>query len=121
MGLSDAIKDAVGAAFSAIADLATQMTYVSIAPGGYVPSAGSTFSARTEYVTTGIIVDYKDKELDGDRIRRGDRKVLLEQSKLSPIPNLGDQIEVESSVYNILQIEQDPVGATWTFQVRVNE
>lgn len=121
MGLSDAMKDAVGAAFSAIADLATQMTYVSIVPGGYVPSAGVAFPARTEHITTGIIVDYKDKELDGDRIRRGDRKVLLEQSKLSPTPNLGDQIEVEDLIYNILQIEQDPIGATWTFQVRINE
>ena len=123
MGLDDAIRDAVGSAFTAIADLATQLTYVVVTPGVYVPDAGTSFPPNTEHSTEGIILNYQDREFDGDRIRRGDRKILIEQAELTPIPNLGDRIEVTATglSYNIIQLKQDPVSATWTFQVRINE
>ena len=121
MGLSDAIKGAAGAALTAIADLATQMTYVSVTPGVYVPDAGTNFDPTVEYSITGIIVNYKDREFDGDRIRRGDRKIIIEQASLTPIPNLSDRIEVGEIRYNILRIEQDPAEAIWILQVRTNE
>lgn len=68
----------------------------------------------------GIIDDYTNREIDGTRVRTGDKKILIIGKSLSPllVPKPGDDVTIEGSTYRIIRVKRDPAAATYTCQSR---
>lgn len=99
-----------------------EATLKSVAEG--TRTAGNLAAGRaltfTDHVTEGILSDYTDFQVDGTRIRRGDRKVLLlAKPLLAVVPKTEDQIVIEGATFNVINIERDPAAATYECQVRL--
>lgn len=123
MGLKTAIANAVSSGFNALGTssndgLQTLITYTQVTKGAYSPTTGTTDNTTSD--TTFDVVYYKvrDKEVDGIKIRINDIRVIFPQSRISFEPSHNDYITLNSVKMEIVQISQDPAGATYTLFVR---
>lgn len=68
----------------------------------------------------GFIEDYRDKDIDGTLVKKGDRKITLIANTFPglPIPVQGNKITIENATYTITgPVKRDPAAATYTCQV----
>ena len=95
-------------------------TLFSVTP--QTPASGNVIapSTPTQHACKGFIDDYKDSQIDGTIIRKGDRKVTILGATISPsvAPKTNDQILIEESTYDVQEVKRDPAGATYELQVR---
>jgi hypothetical protein len=91
----------------------------------YDPSTGTTTGGMVTYAGRGVFGSYLAKEIDGSLIQTTDVKLLILQNELfvsvaglptstSAEPKIGDVIGGK----RVLNVGQDPAGATWTVQLR---
>lgn len=91
----------------------------------YDPSNGTTTGGTVTYTGRGVFGSYLAKEIDGSLIQTTDEKLLILQNELfisaaglpttTPAePKIGDTIASK----RVLNVSQDPAGATWTVQLR---
>lgn len=74
-----------------------------------------------EYSCRGVLEDYDDRQIDGELILRGDRKVLLLGKSIgggAVEPKPGDQVTIEGRTFSVIGVTRDPAAATYTLQVR---
>lgn len=93
-------------------------------------ATGGTYDAATGTVTgasnsdesvTGLFIAYKNTEVDGSNIQRGDRKALLPASGLVKVPQINDQLLGEGdtvSVVSVQEINANGVPIVYVCQVR---
>ncbi|MGF6125145.1 hypothetical protein QF019_000334 [Pseudomonas frederiksbergensis] len=109
-GLADAVKPVAGARKVV---------------GEYDPGTGTAPEVTTTYGGRGVFGSYLAKEIDGSLIQTTDEKLLILQNELLimvdgvpmamiSVPKIGDIIGGKRA----LNVSQDPVGATWTIQLR---
>lgn len=98
-GLADAIKPFTGSRQGA---------------GVYNPATGEVESTITTYTGRGIFAGYKAQEIDGTLILSSDEKLTALQSETTDAPQVGDTVNGK----RVEAVGQDPVGATWTVQLR---
>ncbi len=97
-------------------------TLTSVTPG---TRTGGSLTAGTNPTTTthtakGFLEDYKDFQIDGTIVQRGDRICVLLGASINPavVPTAGDRVNIESEDFNIVNVGRDPAAATYTMQVR---
>jgi hypothetical protein len=64
--------------------------------GTYDAATGAAIMTEQVLTMNGVVTDYKSSELDGDTIKRGDKRVLLSASGQSKEPLVGDEILIDS-------------------------
>lgn len=74
-----------------------------------MPWLGST-GDDTELVVTAVFGTYKSEEADGDAVRRGDKKVLIDADIGTDLRNY-DQIKEGSDVWHIVDYDEVAPGA----------
>jgi hypothetical protein len=81
---------------------------------------GGTNPTTTSHTAKGFLDDYKDFQIDGTIVQRGDRMVVLLGASIDPaaVPTAGDRVTIEGESFNIVNVERDPAAATYTMQVR---
>lgn len=91
----------------------------------YDPSTGTTTGGTVTYAGRGVFGNYLAKEIDGSLIQTTDEKLLILQNELfisaTGVPNLTraePQIGDTIGGKRVLNVSQDPAGATWTVQLR---
>lgn len=100
-----------------IAQFGRQMTIRKQVVGKY--SAGRAPVREQPYQATGVSLDYSQREIDGTRIRIGDRRVLLAVGGFSA-PNTGDEIEIGCSLHRIVDMRPlDPGGTVVLYDLQV--
>jgi hypothetical protein len=64
--------------------------------------------------------DYRDSQIDGTTIKRGDRRVLLLGDTIAggAVPQPSDKITAEGKMYDVVNVTRDPDAAAYTCQVR---
>lgn len=74
----------------------------------------------TTHTCKGFVDDYKDSQIDGTIIKKGDRKVTLLGATIAPAvaPKTNDKVTIEGDTYDVQNVERDPAGATYELQVR---
>jgi hypothetical protein len=83
-------------------------------------SDGQAASFR-RYNFRGIQTDYKTTEIDGTRVIRGDKRVLIIGGTLPSgiVPGPDDEVEIEGRTLRIVALERrDPAAATYVVQAR---
>lgn len=94
--------------------------------GGYNPKTGKTEPiVVTEFVSSGIRVNYKESNYNNSTIQYGDFQVylspVLSDGGETPRPNIGDAIKFLDTlvkVINISPFNDNGVGCGWKLQVR---
>ena len=122
MGLRETIQSAVVTAFSAVGNIAEDVTYRRKKRDEiiYSEATGSVTEVFEGYPDTSVIfTDYEQKEVDGDNIKSTDKKVLLPGSSIDFEPKQDDQIvKSDGEVWDIKGAETDPVQGLWILQAR---
>lgn len=98
-------------------------TLHSIVPG--TPGADLTAGnnpVTTDHACKGFVDEYSEKLVDGNRIRAGDKKILLIGNSINggaTVPKAGDGVTIEGERYDIVGVPQrDPAAATYVLQGR---
>lgn len=82
----------------------------------YDPTEGT----PTDYAVTFVVEDYKNDEIDGTRILKTDKKVLLARKALSVEPTTSDLIAVGGIFHAIIHVKPlSPGGTVLTWEVQV--
>lgn len=119
MGLRATIATALGAGFTALGDIKKTMSYKAFgASSSYNPDTSALTTVETTTTITGVVSQYDKREIDGESIRPNDQKILLQQSLLSAAPTINDRVVIDGISWAVIDMRQDPAGATWTLQVR---
>jgi hypothetical protein len=130
MGIKETVAAGVDAAFSAIGNLTTAVTYKYYSPAPSYDPATATLPApaATIAISKALILNYKKSEIGTFKagvpvpveIRPQDRKVKIRASEFGAVvPALTDRIDLAvGETWNIVRIELDPTGSLYTFQVR---
>lgn len=87
----------------------------------YTPATGKVNLTQYRFAVTPMIMGYAAKEIDGERIRLGDEKILVKATELSALtPSLDDFIiETATAVRrDVIAWVKDATGSLWTFQCR---
>lgn len=83
----------------------------------YNPTPG----APEDHAVTIVVLDYKDTEVDGTRIRATDKRVLLARSDLAIAPALSDQLFIGYEPHALIEVQPLSPGGTvlmWELQAR---
>jgi len=67
--------------------------------GTVTPGTTQTHQAK------GVVVNYRNEEIDGTKIRRGDRLCVIEAKSLSIVPNTDDRVEANNTAYTVEDVE----------------
>lgn len=115
--------DIAGLIADAMGDDLIPGTLTKVTPGTRDPAAlaGGTRPSSRSYQFSGIVEDYRDSQIDGTNIVRGDRRVLILAGTLQRgiRPEGSDKVKIEGVEYYIVGVPaRDPATATYSCQVR---
>lgn len=88
--------------------------------GGY-DAVSDTYTQSTEvnYTGRGVFDSYNQEEIQSSQIDITDVKLWCLQAEVDALPAVDDEITRASGwVGRVISIEQDPVSAGWTIQLR---
>lgn len=84
--------------------------------------SGGTSSTPKKFTAQGFVEEYKDSQIDGEVVVRGDRKVVILGATVSPAgaPAPGATVTVDEETTTIVEdgVTSDPARATYVCQVR---
>ena len=115
-------KQLVASGFGIAASLQVACTFHRITANNFDPA---TLEAGVTDTTTAINVlfgSFKQKEVDGVNVRRGDKRLLIRQSELAAQPQANDYITENASgtKWLIVGIEFDPTESLWRVHGRAH-
>lgn len=105
-------------------DLADQIvlagTYTHTTAGNYDPSLGTISPTVETASVNALLASYKASEIDGVKIKVGDRKAVLKASELTGITSvrLDDTLTVGGEKWQVVDFIKDPTGTVYQMQVR---
>lgn len=94
--------DIAAGATEALAEAGAPIVLVRVTEGAYDPATGAAALTETRIDTIGAQFAYRSSEIDGDTVRRGDRRVLLVPAVA---PAVGDVIEFGASKLRVISVE----------------
>ncbi len=124
MALLDDIAQIIGDAVPG-AGLTRPATLIKVTEGISSPGqvSGGSNPVTQAYAAQGIVGDYRDAQIDGTSILKGDRQVRLFGTTIAnrKIPVPGDRIIIEGQTLTIVAdgVTRDAAGACFVCQCRV--
>jgi len=116
MGLRDELTADIAEAFDEdLADAVTQFTGTRVVQTGEPdPITQEVPTETVTYTGRGVFGGYDENVIDGLQILRTDTKITALQAEVTNTPLIGDQI----NGMKVINVKQDPAGATWAIQAR---
>ena len=109
----------MGAALTALGDIPVTAVFSRTTTGAFNPVTGTYATATlATHSCTGVLADYKQGLIDGTLIQTGDLELTFRQAALGITPTTNDKVTADGTSYSIINIAQDPAGATWVLQLR---
>lgn len=122
MGLDAVFQNAARTAFGVFKDVVTSVRYETVATTTYDASSGVVSAHGFAGIVSVIFSKYRRQQVDGDRIKPQDVKVLVLPDQLPAVPRADDKfhvVEANCSVtYRILDSSVDPATALYIMQAR---
>lgn len=124
--LGNIARSVVGTAFSLAGEIVASMSYFQHKPVDYNPETGEVpivtsdpGSTVTGTTVNPIVGGYSQKETDGQTIRVGDEKLIVQASELAGIVPIMDDYFLAGSVKRlVLSAKLDPTGTVYIFHTR---
>lgn len=123
MGLKTAIAKAVEAGFNAMGSsdrdgIQTSMEYVRLTKGDYNPMTGKAEDKEERYTFDVVFYKVRDREVDGEKVKINDIRVVFPRARLPLVPNSDDHIFLRGKRMEIVNEILDPAEATYILFVR---
>ncbi len=71
-----------------------------------------TASGSDDYTVKGLFTNFSKMDIDGELIKRSDKRVLIAASSLSQAPDTDDKITDGTDVFNVINTEELKPGDT---------
>jgi hypothetical protein len=113
--------DVPGIVGAGLDGLAVDATLHVVTQGSRTPGdlGGGLNPTEADVGCRGYETDYEDSEIDGRKILRTDRRVVIFASSLgATIPKKDDKVTIGGTEYRIHAVNRDPAGATYHLQAR---
>lgn len=109
MSILAQLRSGLDAAWAALGDAKTTVTYGAVARGNYNPATGAVSQSQTSTVIEAGLVDYKAEQRSGTDIRSGDRRALIRAKDLTTRPQTGDYLtEADGTKWTVVSVQGDP-------------
>jgi len=117
----------VKTAFARLADLTESITYRVAGTSSYNTATGAVAQPYTDLAAKAFVVAYRDRQVDGIRIRTGDRQLVIERlaleaaaaaASIALAPKLNDRIVWSGKTWVPVHIDEDPTKAVLIIQMR---
>lgn len=96
-------------------------TLIKVTEGAYDPATSSSAPATVSLAANVAVFDYKDRDIDGERVQRGDRRVLMSPD-VQQAPEVGDKVNIQSVVYQVIDvITVSPGGIPVLYKIQVRK
>lgn len=120
MSFRDDIQEAIQAGIGALDDIPVRSTYTGKRTPSYNADTGVTTITPTSSLNVPIVfTSYKRKEIDNVAVLPSDQKAIIATLDLDQLPTLNDTItQPDGTVWSVISIGVDPVGAAWVLQIR---
>lgn len=122
--LAGITKGAINVGFSVAGQITQLGSYVRVggtAAPEYDPEAGTVDEKLTTITNVrGMILQFKAKEIDGEKVRTGDEKVLVRTQELTGLsePARDDRFIVGSVRRDVIEFKADPTRTFWILHCR---
>lgn len=92
---------------AALGSYGQALTLRKVNEGTYDPTTGGTTGASTsDTACTGMMQAYKNRDIDGERIKANDRRCIIAASGLAVAPETGDRIvTAAAAVYTVIAFQ----------------
>lgn len=123
----DAILDAVDEVWVDLGPVTRTVSYRSSGPSTYDVTTGAVGKPFTAFSLPVFVVGYDLKDIDNDRIRVGDKRLLVNRkmalaaasaASTSFVPKNEDRVIVDNVEMQVLDFKLDPAQATVELHVR---
>ncbi|ENW92756.1 hypothetical protein [Acinetobacter dispersus] len=120
MGLREELQEDLAEAFdNELADAVHEFTCERIIKKNFDPVHETYEEEKLSYSGRGVLFgQYKSYDIANLGIPATDNKVTLLQSEVSAEPAINDEWVIKGSLYRVINISKDPIGATWICQLR---
>lgn len=107
-----------------LAKYGMEVTLHRVTTGAYDPATGSAPTTTADYIGTGAVFDYAQRDIDGSLIKSGDQKLLMSpfqtDGSAMPVPTTSDKILIGSTVYSIQPSKTvAPAGTNVLFELTI--
>lgn len=119
MSLSAAINNAVKSAFDAVGDLKESFDFVSQGDQVYDPTTGQYTTDDVTDTVQGVKYDFEAREVDGEVVKRGDAKIIVQQSEFTETYRNYDHVNQGSKKWDIVSDMTVPGDSVAIFHVRL--
>lgn len=118
--LKSIVSGAVNVAFQVADQIALPATFAHyLSAGNYSTASGQTDPNVTNIAITAIFGTYKANEVDGDKIRTGDKRIVVKVAELAGNEaQMIDTILENGVVWNLTHIDKDPTNTVYIFNGR---
>jgi hypothetical protein len=119
MGLTDTIKAGVSAGFRAAGDVKVPATFTRVTGTAYNPETGTNVEITVDYEgIEGFRRQYTLREIEVGIAQAGDIRFVVMADDLGFYPKTIDRVTINGVVYQIQEVQPDPVSATVAFRLR---
>jgi hypothetical protein len=124
------IKSTMQASFgrlfdTALAEAVRPFTGTYLGPGAYDPVTEQTTAEPVLYTGRGVLTRYKKDQIDDERIRATDVRLIALVNEVTDRPMPGHNVEAsdlitgQQRLYRVMEAVTDPVGVHYQIQLRV--
>lgn len=119
MGLRETVQSAVGAGFQALGDLAETATLRHRTEHDYDPQLGHVTEDFEDDAISAVFTGYAQREIDGEAVLPEDIRATVLASTVASAPAIKDiVVRADGTSRRVINVSVDPVGATYTLQLR---
>lgn len=102
------------ASLSLLRDTGKTYTLARVAAGAYNPATGAAALTTTQSTFVGKLISYRDADIDGALIQRGDRRLLIAAASLAGgvVPQTDDRVSGDGAEMMIVSVQKIEEGAS---------
>jgi hypothetical protein len=120
MGLRDTLRASVKAAFRALGDLVTNVTFESVTVGAYDPTSDAHANTTVSYVIPEVVLvgltEAESQWFPPDRVTQ---KMLIAAVDLPVVPKNDDHVLIDGTTWMIIRVKGVPGTSLWTVFLQV--
>jgi hypothetical protein len=119
MGLKTTLQNLASTVIASVGDIPVLCTYRVLGSATYNTATGQVTANNTEY--TGIKVIFDDTQqvnlgsldISNLTVHENERLFYIAKVDLTPVPKNGDELDLESATWEIIEVKTDPANALW--------
>jgi hypothetical protein len=120
INLQQIVGSALDTAWEVASSIKDVGTFTKVTSGTYNPTTGATGQTTTATAVNALFGAYDQREIDGENVKHGDKKIFIRSSELAVAPERNDYyLDAQGLRWNVIAIKREPTAKLWIVQGRV--